>query len=62
MESYPAIMIRRGKLKYVHCNIDPPQLYDLGVDPLETENLSQIPDFHEAAKQFVKEVASRWDG
>ena len=55
-------MIRQGKLKYVHCNIDPPQLYDLTVDPLETENLSQIPDFREVAKQFVKDVASRWDG
>ena len=58
MASYPAIMIRRGKLKYVHCNIDPPQLYDLAVDPLETENRSQISDFHEVVKQFVKEVAS----
>ena len=52
-------MIRRGKLKYVQCNIDLPQLYDLAVDPLETENLAQIPDFHEVEKQFVKEVASR---
>ena len=59
MPSYPVIMIRRGKLKYVHCDIDPPQLYDLAVDPLETENRSQIPDFHEVVKQFVKEVASR---
>ena len=62
MESCPAIMIRRGKLKYVHCNNEPPQLYDLVADPLETENLSQIPDFHAVAKQFVKKVASRWDG
>ena len=62
MESSSAIMIRRGKLKYVHCNNDPPQLYDLAVDPLEIENLPQIPDFHEVAMQFVKEVASRWDG
>ena len=52
-------MIRRGKLKYVHCDIDPPQLYDLSVDLLETKNLAQIPDFHEVAKQFAKEVAGR---
>lgn len=62
MASYPVIMIRRGKLKYVHCDIDPPQLYDLAVDPLETKKLAQIPDFHEVAKEFAKEVASRWDG
>ena len=59
MTSYPVIMIRRGKLKYVHCDIDPPQLYDLAVDPLETKNLAQIPDFHEVAKQFAKEAAGR---
>ena len=60
MASYPVIMIRRGKLKYVHCNIDPPQLYDLAVDPLETKNLAQIPDFREVAKEFAYEVASKW--
>ena len=60
MESYPVIMIRRGKLKYVHCDIDPPQLYDLAVDPLETKNLAQIPDFREVAKEFAYEVASKW--
>ena len=51
-----------GKLKYVHCDIDPPQLYDLAVDPLQTKNLAQIPDFREVLEEFAKEVASRWDG
>lgn len=62
MASYPVVMIRREKLKYVHCDIDPPQLYDLAVDPLETKNLAQIPDFYEVAKQFANEVAIRWNG
>jgi choline-sulfatase len=62
MASYPVVMIRREKLKYVHCDIDPPQLYDLAVDPLETKNLAQIPDFYEVAKQFANEVAIIWNG
>jgi len=61
MAAYPIIMIRRGQLKYVHCDIDPPQLYDLSADPLETRNLAQDPDYREVSVKFAKEVAARWD-
>ena len=61
MAAYPVIMIRRGQLKYVHCDIDPPQLYDLSADPLETRNLAQDPDYREVSVKFAKEVAARWD-
>ena len=40
MTPYPVIMIRRGTLKYIHCDYDPPQLYDVVADPLETTNLA----------------------
>lgn len=62
MTGYPVIMIRRGPLKYIHCDSDPPQLYDLGADPLETRNVAADPDYAAAALDFAAEVAARWDG
>ena len=38
------------------------QNLNLTIDPLETKNHAQIPDFHDVAKQFAEEVASRSDG
>ncbi|OKL61533.1 hypothetical protein UA08_03314 [Talaromyces atroroseus] len=35
----PVIMIRRGKWKFIYSLIDPPMLYDIEADPLETTNL-----------------------
>ncbi|MEM6406805.1 MAG: choline-sulfatase [Pseudomonadota bacterium] len=61
MTPYPVYMIRRGPLKYIHCDIDPPQLYDLSNDPLEKVNQAENPDYAEAAKAFAAEVAHRWD-
>ena len=62
MTGYPVIMIRRGHLKYIHCDSDPPQLYDLSADPMETKNVAEDPDYSRAAAQFAAEVAERWDG
>ena len=62
MTPYPVIMIRRGALKYIHCDIDPPQLYDLDADPLERQNVVGEPTYHNAAQAFAAEVAERWDG
>lgn len=62
MTGYPVIMIRRGLLKYIHCDSDPPQLYDLGRDPKETKNVAAEPGYTDAAAGFAKEVADRWDG
>ena len=36
----PIIMIRKDNWKYVHCDVDPPQLYDLAADPFELTNLA----------------------
>ncbi|WP_170569796.1 choline-sulfatase [Ruegeria atlantica] len=62
MTGYPVIMIRRGPLKYIHCDSDPPQLYDLSADPMETRNIAADPDYADAATRFATEVAERWDG
>ena len=39
----PMVAIRRGRYKFVHCEIDPPQLFDLESDPLELTNLAVDP-------------------
>ena len=62
MTAHPVIMIRRGKLKYIHCDSDPPQLYDLANDPLETVNVASDPRYATEASDLAKEVSERWDG
>ncbi len=62
MTGYPVIMIRRGPLKYIHCDSDPPQLYDLSVDPQETRNVATDPAYASVADELAAEVAMRWDG
>jgi len=62
MTPYPVIMIRRGALKYIHCDADPAQLYDLAKDPLETKNVVDLPTYADAAKAFAEEIKQRWDG
>ncbi|RKF16989.1 choline-sulfatase [Roseovarius spongiae] len=61
MTPAPVFMIRRGALKYIHCDADPPQLYDLADDPDELVNRARDPAYGEAAARFAAEVAERWD-
>lgn len=61
MTPWPVFMIRRGSLKYIHCDPDPPQLYDLANDPLEKVNLASDPAYADAASAFADEVVERWD-
>ena len=61
MTPWPVYMIRRGSLKYIHCDPDPPQLYDLANDPLEKVNLAEDPAYTDAASSFAAEVSKRWD-
>ncbi len=57
----PLVMIRRGHYKYVHCDADPPQLFDLAADPDERRNLAADSGYTGVASGFAAEVAERWD-
>jgi choline-sulfatase len=59
--SHPCFMIRRGAYKYIHCDIDPPLLYNLEDDPNELVNLADDPRHADIAKAFADEVRERWD-
>ncbi len=61
MTSRPILMIRRNNLKYIHCDTDPPLLYDIDTDPLERTNLADDPAHAGTARDFAAEVARRWD-
>ena len=61
MTPYPVFMIRRGALKYIHCDPDPPQLYDLQNDPQEKVNLAEQPSHGKQSAAFAAEVRERWN-
>ncbi len=57
----PAVMIRRGAHKYVWCEGDPEQLYDLAADPEELTNVAADPAHAELCASLRAAVAERWD-
>ncbi len=59
--SHPMFMIRRGPWKYIHCDVDPPQLFNVVADPLERVNLADDPAHEDTRAAFAAEVRRRWD-
>ena len=59
--SAPIVAIREGRHKFVHCEIDPPQLFDLESDPHELTNLAAEPSCAELVAGFMSKVRARWD-
>ncbi|MHA6644712.1 choline-sulfatase [Mesorhizobium sp. A623] len=57
----PMVAIRDGSYKFVHCEIDPPQLFDLAADPLERDNLAADPANAALVASFMEKVRARWD-
>jgi choline-sulfatase len=57
----PLVGIREGKWKYVHCELDPEQLYDLDADPRELDNLAADPAHAEILEGFRQKRLARWD-
>ena len=55
----PAVMLRRARHKYICCETDPEQLYDVESDPHELVNVAASePDL---CASFRAEVERRWD-
>ncbi len=57
----PLVCIREGRYKFVHCEIDPPQLFDLKSDPHELTNLANDPAHAKLLADFMAKARGRWD-
>ena len=57
----PLVSIREGKWKYNHCELDPPQLFNLDADPQELANLAGDPAHAETLKGFEAKMRAQWD-
>lgn len=57
----PAVAIIENQYKYVHCNTDPPMLFDLATDPRETRNLCGTTKSTEIEARMAAMVREKWD-
>ena len=57
----PIFMIRKGRHKFVRCDADPDQLYDLVDDPDELFNLATDPSHADAVSAMKVIADERWD-
>jgi choline-sulfatase len=57
----PLVGIRQGRWKYVHCALDPDQLFDLESDPHELTNVAGDPNHAETLERFRGMATERWD-
>ncbi|BCH53588.1 choline-sulfatase [Agrobacterium vitis] len=57
----PMVCIREGQWKYVHCVLDPDQLFDLETDPQELTNLAADPAYADVLADFITKRKARWD-
>ena len=57
----PLVCIREGNYKFNHCELDPPQLFDLAADPHELENLAENPANAGLVAGYMEQVRAQWD-
>jgi choline-sulfatase len=57
----PLVSIREGRWKLVHCEADPPLLFDLQSDPRELTNLAPDPAHAGSLAALIQKVRARWD-
>jgi choline-sulfatase len=57
----PLVGVRDGQYKLVLCPADPPQLFDLAVDPLEATNFATDPAYAEVFAKLEALALQRWD-
>ena len=50
-----------GRYKYIHCETDPPQLYDRVGDPNEHKNLAGRSHVAEVENRLASFIAEHWD-
>ncbi len=55
----PMMMIREGRYKFIHCPVDPDQLFDLKDDPDELRNLATAPEHQALCAQFRRQIDAR---
>jgi choline-sulfatase len=57
----PMLMLRQDRWKFIHTPVDPDQLFDLAVDPLEQTNRAGDAACAAVVARFQGLVAKRWD-
>ncbi|MGF1627876.1 MAG: choline-sulfatase [Kiloniellaceae bacterium] len=57
----PMVSLRDGRYKFNHCELDPPQLFDLATDPQELNDLAADPNQAARVAAFMAQVRARWD-
>ncbi|MDY8107706.1 choline-sulfatase [Fulvimarina sp. 2208YS6-2-32] len=57
----PLVALREGRWKYTHCELDPPQLFDMDADPQELTNLAADPGHADIVAEFDRAVRAQWD-
>jgi len=57
----PLVSIRQDRYKFNHCELDPPQLFDLEHDPHERVNLAEDPDHGATVEAHMADVRLHWD-
>lgn len=57
----PMVMIRRGSYKFIYSSTDPPQFFNLKIDPLELDNLAEDPTYANTIENFKSEMEQHWN-
>jgi choline-sulfatase len=57
----PLVSIRDDRFKFNHCELDPPQLFDIEADPQELTNLAEDPAQAGRVADYMTQVRARWD-
>ena len=57
----PLLMVKRGVWKYIHGDPDPAQLFNLGNDPQQLENLSGQSEHADIEAALAGEVHTQWN-
>ncbi len=57
----PLVCLVEGRLKYVRCQLDPEQLFDLDADPHEMNNLAEDPAYKDHLARLRAIADERWD-